>query len=116
LSATLHSAISNLQSDISVWSVVSPQPDSFAELPIMYSDGQTTFTGRIDRLILTPTEARVYDYKTFSVKPAVIPELVKEYHEGQLQHYADAIRRLYPGKKVQTFLIFTDPPQIVPTP
>jgi ATP-dependent helicase/nuclease subunit A len=81
----------------------------------MYSDGQTTWTGRIDRLILSETEARIYDYKTFPVKKSDIPELVKEYHEGQLQHYADAVRRLYPGRRVSTSLIFTALPRIVKT-
>jgi ATP-dependent helicase/nuclease subunit A len=116
LAANLQSTIYNLRSDPAVWSAVAPRPGGEAELPIMYSDGQTTFTGRIDRLILTDTEARVCDYKTFPVKKADIPGLVKEYHEGQLQHYADAVRRLYPGKKVTTFLIFTALPLIVPTP
>lgn len=112
----LLSTISKLRSTPAVWSVIAPQPNSFAELPVMYSDGTTTHTGRIDRLILTDTEARIYDYKTFPVKKADIPELVKEYHEGQLQHYAAAVRLLYPDRKVSTFLIFTSLPRIVPTP
>jgi ATP-dependent helicase/nuclease subunit A len=115
LSANLQSAISNLQSETSIWSIIAPQPNSEAELPIMYSDGATILTGRIDRLIVSDGEVRIYDYKTFPVKRQDIPALAKEYHDGQLRYYADACRRLYPGKKVSTFLIFTALPELVQT-
>ena len=114
-SANLQSAICNLQSAIAIWSIVKPQPNSFAELPITYSDGETIFTGRIDRLIVTDTEVRIYDYKTFKVTKKDIPALAKEYYDGQLKYYESACSRLYPSKKVSTFIIFTGLPDIVPT-
>jgi ATP-dependent helicase/nuclease subunit A len=115
LSESIHSSLLALHSS-PVWSVVKPQPDSFAELPVMFRDGDTIITGRIDRLIVSPDEVRIYDYKTFPVKKKDIPELARQYHDGQLRHYADPCRKLYPGKKVSTFLIFTALPEIVPTP
>ncbi|MCX6842345.1 MAG: UvrD-helicase domain-containing protein [candidate division WOR-3 bacterium] len=114
-SANLQSAICNLQSEIAVWDIVQPRPGSFAELPITYSDGTTIFTGRIDRLIVTDTEVRIYDYKTFKVAKKDIPLLAREYYDGQLKHYEAACSRLYPGKKVSTFLIFTALPEVVQT-
>ncbi|MBM3322320.1 hypothetical protein FJY69_02410, partial [candidate division WOR-3 bacterium] len=110
----LQSAILNLQSATDVWSIILPQPDSFAELPVMFKDDDTILTGRIDRLIVSHDEVRIYDYKTFPVKKKDIPDLVRQYHDGQLRHYAAACRRLYPGKKVSTFLIFTAVPEVVP--
>jgi len=115
LSADLQSTISNLQSEVSVWEIVKPRPGALAELPIMYSDGETVLTGRIDRVVISDDDVRIYDYKTFPVKKKDIPALAKEYHDGQLRYYADACRRLYPGKKVSTFLIFTALPEVVKT-
>ncbi len=115
LSANLQSAICNLQSAIAVWDIVKPQPNSFAELPITYSDGETIYTGRIDRVIVTDEEVRVYDYKTFKVAKKDIPALAKEYYDSQLKYYEAACARLYPGKKISTFLIFTALPEIVQT-
>ena len=94
LSANLQSAISNLQSEVAVWDIIRPQPGSFAELPIMHSDRETVHTGRIDRVIVTGDEVRIYDYKTFSVVKKDIPALAREYYEGQLRFYEEALRKL----------------------
>jgi ATP-dependent helicase/nuclease subunit A len=115
LSANLLSAISKLRSEAEVWSIVSPQRNSFAELPVMYRDGGGTIhTGRIDRVIVNDDEVRIYDYKTFAVNRKELPDLVRAYHQGQLKYYGEAMRKLYPGKKVSTFLVFTALPLVVP--
>jgi ATP-dependent helicase/nuclease subunit A len=114
LSAKVLSTIDSLLSDSAVGAIIKPQPSSFAELPIMYSDEGTTFTGRIDRVIVTETEVRLYDYKTFDVRKKDIPELVHKYYDGQLKHYEKACRRLWPGRKVSSFLVFTALPLIEP--
>ncbi len=114
LSANLQSAISNLQSEIAIWDIIKPQPDSFAELPIMYADGETVHTGRIDRVIMTANEVRIYDYKTFKVAKKDIPLLAREYYDGQLRFYEQALRKLYPSKNVTSLLVFTALPLIVP--
>ena len=114
LSDRLLSTINSLLSDPAVGNIVKSQPSSHAELPIMYSDAGTTFTGRIDRVIVTETEVRLFDYKTFDVGRKEIPELVRKYYDGQLRHYEKACRRLWPGRKVSSFLIFTALPIIVP--
>jgi ATP-dependent helicase/nuclease subunit A len=113
LSANLESSILNLQSSSEVWNTIKRQPDSFTELPMTYSDGETIFTGRIDRVIVTEDEVRLYDYKTFKVAKKDIPALAKEYYEGQLKYYEAACSRLYPDRKVSTFLIFTALPEVV---
>jgi ATP-dependent exoDNAse (exonuclease V) beta subunit len=115
LVTNLQSAICNLKSEIAIWDIVKPRPGSFAELPITYSDGETIFTGRIDRVIVTNDEVRIYDYKTFKVAKKDIPRLAKDYYDGQLKYYEAACSRLYPGKKVSTFLIFAALPEIVQT-
>jgi ATP-dependent helicase/nuclease subunit A len=115
LSSNLQSAISNLQSKKEVWDIVKPQPGSFAELPVMYRDADgTVHTGRIDRVIVTEVEVRIYDYKTFKVAKKDIPALAREYYDGQLKYYEEAVAKLYPEKKVSSFLIFTALPLLVP--
>ncbi|MFO7675581.1 MAG: UvrD-helicase domain-containing protein [bacterium] len=104
-----------LRADAEAWSIVTPQENAEAELPVMYTDGETLRTGRVDRVIITPDEVRIYDYKTFPVRPREIGTLAREYHDGQLRHYVEALRRIYQAKKVSTFLLFTALPRIVET-
>lgn len=116
LTSSILSAIQGLESNASVWSIVKPQPNSETELPVTYRDDSgTVWTGRIDRVIITEDEVRIYDYKTYPMKKKDIPGLARQYHEDQLRYYAEACRRLYAGKKVRTFLIFTALPYIVET-
>ncbi|MGQ9678911.1 MAG: UvrD-helicase domain-containing protein, partial [bacterium] len=96
------------------WEVIKPQPNSYAELPLMYQDGTTLWIGRIDRLILKPDEVRIYDYKTFPVEEKEIPALKQEYYENQLKHYAAACAELFPGRRIKTFLVFIHKLRIEP--
>jgi ATP-dependent helicase/nuclease subunit A len=115
LSTSIESTVHSLVSNVPLWDIIKAQPNSFAELPIMYRDADDMIhTGRIDRVIVTDGEARVYDYKTFKVTKKDIPELAHEYYEGQLKYYEEAVRKLYPDRKVSSFLIFTAIPFIVP--
>jgi ATP-dependent helicase/nuclease subunit A len=98
-----------------VWEIIRPRPDAQAELPVMYTDGKTIYSGRIDRVIVTDDGVEVYDYKTFPVRKTDVPLLKKEYHAGQLIHYGRACRELYPGKRVTTYLVFTAVPLVVRT-
>ncbi|HDQ99313.1 MAG TPA: hypothetical protein ENN51_03385, partial [candidate division WOR-3 bacterium] len=97
------------------WAIIAPRADAETELPVTYADGETLRTGRVDRLILTPDQVRIYDYKTFPVRAKELASLAAEYHEGQLRHYAAALARIYPDRKTRTFLIFTALPRVVET-
>jgi ATP-dependent helicase/nuclease subunit A len=115
LSAFIESTVHSLMSNVAVWDIIKPQPDSLAELPIMHRDASgTVLTGRIDRVIVADDEVRIYDYKTFGVAKKDIPALAREYHEGQLKFYEQALRKMHPSKKISSFLIFTALPLIVP--
>ncbi len=107
--------IEALKTTPEIWEIIAPRPDARAELPIMYSDGSTLWSGRIDRIIETENEIRIYDYKTFPVKQGEIDNLTREYHQAQLRHYAAAMRRMKPNKKVSTYIIFTALPRIIRT-
>ncbi|MEO0019512.1 MAG: UvrD-helicase domain-containing protein [candidate division WOR-3 bacterium] len=96
-----------------VWEIVRPQPNSFVELPIMYHDGKTIWTGRIDRVILKPDAVHIYDYKTLRVKEEEILALKEHYYATQLIYYARACAELFPGRAVKKFVVFTALPEIV---
>lgn len=108
------SVISKLKSS-PVWEIIRPRPDALTELPVMYRDGKTIFSGRIDRLILHKDEVLIYDYKTFPVSREEIPSLQHEYHATQLVHYSRACQHLYPGREITTHLVFTAVPEVVKT-
>ncbi|MBM3314780.1 hypothetical protein FJY71_02910, partial [candidate division WOR-3 bacterium] len=114
LSSAALTAVAALRSS-PAWDVIRPRPDAQSEMPVIYHDGRTIYSGRIDRVIVKPDEIEVYDYKTFPVKQQDIPLLRKEYHARQLVHYARACRHIYPGRRVTTYLVFTAIPQVVRT-
>lgn len=111
LTADIKKHISRLTSS-PVWEIVKPQPDSFSELPIMFNDGKTIWTGRIDRVILQPDAVHIYDYKTFTVKKEEIPKLKEEYCSNQLVYYVRACAEIFPNRAVKAFLVFTALPAI----
>lgn len=78
------------------------------EVPLLYSnEAGNTVHGIIDRLIVTPDEALIIDYKTHrAATPLTIPALAETYRE-QLHLYAAGIRQLWPGKRIRTYLLFT---------
>jgi ATP-dependent exoDNAse (exonuclease V) beta subunit len=48
--------------------IVLPARNSYTELPFVLEKGDTIFKGRIDRVILKPDRADIYDYKTFPMR------------------------------------------------
>jgi len=80
----------------------------YCEVPLLYRNGDgDTVHGIIDRLVITPAEILVVDYKTHrSATPANIPLLGEEYRE-QLRLYTEGVQQLWPGKPVRSFLLFT---------
>jgi ATP-dependent helicase/nuclease subunit A len=77
------------------------------EVPIIYPQEGGTVHGVIDRLLLRNNEAWVIDYKTHRHATAEnIEQLATPYHE-QLRYYAQGVTRLWPNRRVRTFLLFT---------
>lgn len=73
------------------------------------------FSGRIDRLVITPGRVLVVDYKTN--RPA--PERVEDADPAyvlQLAVYVAVLRRLYPDRPVEAALVWTDGPKLMPVP
>lgn len=82
-------------------------PDSLAEVPVTAAlpDGTRLF-GIIDRLIVTPDRVLVVDFKS----NAEVPESPATVPEGLLRQmgaYAHALEQIYPGRPVDTALLWT---------
>lgn len=87
-------------------SIIIPQLNSYAELPFMLKKGKTIYSGRIDRIIKTPKEIKVYDYKTFPVSDDELNSFIAKYSQ-QLVIYKEAVDSIFEAKKVATYLLFT---------
>jgi ATP-dependent helicase/nuclease subunit A len=85
-------------------------PDSRAEVPFLLDvlrDGAPTrLAGRIDRLIVDDSHVMVVDYKSDAAVPAT-PEQVPENYRTQLGLYALVAHQLFPGRTVQTAILWT---------
>ena len=71
--------------------------------------------GTIDRLIVAPDRIRVIDYKSNTVVPAR-PEEVPEGLLRQMGAYAAALAQIYPGRPVDTAILWTAVPVLMPLP
>jgi ATP-dependent helicase/nuclease subunit A len=90
-------------------------PDSRAEQPISgLADGRIV-SGQVDRLVVTPTNIIVADYKTGRATPATPAEAPVLYLR-QMAAYRSVLSRLYPGRPVTCLLIWTDGPTIMELP
>jgi ATP-dependent helicase/nuclease subunit A len=67
-----------------------------------------TVHGIIDRVILRDDEVWIVDYKTHRISPDAAPELSRHYGE-QMALYAEGARRLWPQRRIRSFILFTAP-------
>lgn len=94
-------------------------PGSLAEVPVVARLGRRVLFGTIDRLVVEPTQVLAVDYKSNRVIPAR-PEQVPDGLLRQMGAYAEALAQIYPGRRIETALLWTAtarlmvlPPEIV---
>lgn len=81
---------------------------SLAEAPITgLIHGNRLISGQIDRLLVTPTQILIIDYKSNRPPPQDI-ENVPLIYKNQMQAYADVMREIYPNRTIKCALIWTD--------
>jgi ATP-dependent helicase/nuclease subunit A len=90
-------------------------PGSRAEQALTGLVAGQIVTGRIDRLVITPTEILIADYKTARTPPAS-PDRVPVLYLRQLAAYRAVLRLLYPARPVRCLLIWTEGPVAMPIP
>ena len=69
-------------------------------------------SGQIDRLVVTPTEVLIVDYKSNHAPPATAAESPKAYIR-QLALYRAVLKKLYPQLPVRATLLWTETPEMM---
>ncbi|WP_433996181.1 double-strand break repair helicase AddA [Bradyrhizobium lablabi] len=92
-------------------------PGSRAEVPIvgrLERPGQppALVSGQIDRLVVTPSEVLIVDYKTNHAPPAKAEEAPQGYVR-QLALYRAVLGKLYPQRTVRAALFWTETPDLM---
>jgi ATP-dependent helicase/nuclease subunit A len=90
-------------------------PGSRAEVAVAGKVGGLTVSGRIDRLAITPDRVLVVDFKTNRPAPDRIEDADPAYLT-QMALYVAALRTVWPGRRVEAALVWTDGPRLMPIP
>lgn len=94
-------------------------PNSRAEVPIVglisKHDAQEYYaiSGQIDRMLVEKDRVLVVDYKT-NRPPPTDPKDVPNVYRKQLLAYKTALCEIYPDKKIECALLWTDGPNLMP--
>ena len=91
-------------------------PESLAEAPIAatLADGRV-IAGTADRLCIGADLVRVIDFKTGRNVPANV-SAIPPAHRAQMQAYAEALKMIFPGRKVEASLLYTSGPRLITLP
>ncbi len=69
-------------------------------------------SGQIDRLVVTPSEVLIIDFKTNHAPPSRLAE-VPEAYVRQLALYRAVLARLYPERPIRAALLWTETPELM---
>jgi ATP-dependent helicase/nuclease subunit A len=89
-------------------------PGSRAEVSIAGRLGPQNrpLSGQIDRLVVTPGEVLIVDYKTNHAPPRTLAEAPSAYVR-QLALYRAVLAKLYPDRPIRAALLWTETPEIM---
>jgi ATP-dependent helicase/nuclease subunit A len=73
--------------------------------------GGYVIAGTVDRLLVEPDRVRVVDFKTGRRVPLGLDE-VPVFHLRQMAAYAEALRVVFPGRRVEAALLYTSAPRL----
>lgn len=77
--------------------------NSLAEVPVIGTIENQVVSGQIDRLIITPTEVKIVDFKTNRIIPKKVPQTYKK----QLEAYKHLLKDIFPDKIIRTYILWT---------
>ena len=86
---------------------------SKAEVPVMGEVGGRIISGQIDRLAVLPDKVMIVDFKT-NRPAAQSREQVPESYVRQLSAYRALVEKIYPGRKVETYILWTNTAVMMP--
>jgi ATP-dependent helicase/nuclease subunit A len=91
-------------------------PGSRAEAALAGSaPGLPPISGRVDRLVIAPDRVLVVDFKTNRTAPATI-EAADPAYLDQMAVYTAVLRAVFPGRRVEAALLWTDGPRLMAVP
>ena len=90
-------------------------PGTLAEVPVTAVLAGRPLFGIIDRLVVAPDHVLAVDFKSNRVVPAR-PEEVPEGLLRQMAAYAEALAQIYPGRRIETALMWTARAQLMRLP
>ena len=86
--------------------------NSLGEAPISaVVSGGYVIAGTVDRLLVEPDRVRVIDFKTGRRVPLGLDE-VPVFHLRQISAYAEALRVIFPGRRIEAALLYTAAPRL----
>jgi ATP-dependent helicase/nuclease subunit A len=77
--------------------------------------GGRRILGRIDRLLVGPERVLAVDFKSNALVPDT-PEAVPEGLSQQMGAYAAALAQVYPGRRIETAILWTATGRLMPLP
>ena len=91
-------------------------PDSRAEVPVAGlvegRDGAQVVAGQIDRLVVEADSVAVVDYKS-NRRPPEDPAAVPEVYLKQMAAYRALLSEIYPGRRIDCYLLWTEGPRLM---
>lgn len=86
--------------------------NSVAEVALMGVVGENIISGQIDRLVVCEDKVMIVDYKT-NRPAAEKPEDVPKAYIKQMKSYKQLVEEIYPDKKTEAFILWTNTAQIM---
>jgi ATP-dependent helicase/nuclease subunit A len=90
-------------------------PAALAEVPLAATVGGQVIAGTADRLLVEDTRVLVADFKTARRPPATLDEVPRATLR-QMAAYAAALERIYPGKRIEAAVLYTQAPRLIAIP
>jgi ATP-dependent helicase/nuclease subunit A len=90
-------------------------PSALAEVPLAATVGGQVIAGTADRLLIEPDRVLVADFKTARRPPASLAE-VSLSTVRQMAAYTAALGAIYPGRKIEAAVLYTQTPLLIALP
>lgn len=90
-------------------------PDALAEVPLAATVGGQVVAGTADRLLITPEEVLVVDFKTARRPPSDAAGIAQGTVK-QMAAYVAALGAIYPGREIKAAVLYTQTPQLIALP
>ncbi|MXP42447.1 double-strand break repair helicase AddA [Altererythrobacter soli] len=90
-------------------------PHALAEVPLAATVGGQVIAGTADRLLVEPDRVLVVDFKTARRPPTGLADMPNSTLR-QMAAYAAALGVIYPGRRIEAAVLYTQTPLLVPIP